>query len=156
MAYLKGDKQEEGCLFCKGLAESDGPENLILQRGQHAFIILNRFPYTNGHIMIVPNAHKPSIEDLEQDTLIELLNLANRAIRSLRRAYGAEAFNVGINIGRAAGAGIVDHIHLHVLPRWDGDTSFMTTVAETRVLPESLEGTYARLKASLEKESLRR
>lgn len=146
MAYVEQPQQEPGCLFCNRLAQADGPENLILHRGQHAFVILNRFPYTTGHMMIVPYVHQASLEVLDQATLTELMALIARAIAVLGRAYGAGAFNVGANIGEAAGAGVVDHVHFHVLPRWPGDTNFMTTTAETRVIPASLEDVYNRLR----------
>ncbi|UCF61052.1 MAG: HIT domain-containing protein [Anaerolineaceae bacterium] len=145
MAYIKGDTEETGCLFCNRLTQHDGPQNLILYRGQRAFVILNRFPYTNGHMMVVPNEHKPSIEELDDQTLAELFQLTNQALGILRQTYGAENFNIGINIGEASGAGVTDHVHLHVVPRWSGDTSFMSTVAETRVLPEALEETFEKL-----------
>jgi ATP adenylyltransferase len=145
MAYIKGDTEEPGCLFCNRLAQRDDLENLILYRGQRAFVILNRYPYTNGHMMVVPNAHKPSIEDLDEETLAELIHLTNQALGVLRQTYNAQNFNIGINIGEASGAGITDHVHLHIVPRWSGDTSFMSTLAETRVLPESLQETFERL-----------
>ncbi|MEW6567204.1 MAG: HIT domain-containing protein [Chloroflexota bacterium] len=146
MAYVEQPNQEAGCLFCSRLAQIDGPENLILHRGRHAFVILNRFPYTTGHMMIVPFAHQGSLEALDEATRGELMALATRAIAVLRQAYGAQAFNVGANIGVAAGAGVADHVHFHVLPRWPGDTNFMTTTADTRVIPSSLEATYTRLR----------
>lgn len=145
MAYIEERNPDPGCLFCLRLAESDGPDNLILHRGRRAFVILNRFPYTNGHLMVVPNDHHASLEDLDADTLAELMALSTRALRALRRAYGAEAFNLGVNIGAAAGAGVADHVHLHVVPRWGGDTNFMATVGEARVIPEDLATTYRRL-----------
>jgi len=145
MAYIEERNSDSGCLFCLRLAETDGPDNLILHRGRKAFVILNRFPYTNGHLMIVPNEHQPSLERLDQQTLMELMELSTRALRSLRRAYGAEAFNLGVNIGAVAGAGVVDHVHMHVVPRWAGDTNFMATIAEARVIPEDLSTTYRRL-----------
>jgi ATP adenylyltransferase len=145
MPYIKGNMEEPGCLFCNRLAQRDGPENLILYRGQRAFVILNRYPYTNGHMMVVPNAHRPSIEDLDEETLVELIHLTNHALGILRQTYDAQNFNIGINIGEASGAGITDHVHLHVVPRWSGDTSFMSTLADTRVLPESIEETFEKL-----------
>ncbi len=109
-------------------------------------MVLNRYPYTNGHLMVVPYAHQASIESLEDEALLEVMNLSSQALAVLRAAYGAEAFNLGVNIGKAAGAGVVNHVHMHVLPRWAGDTNFMATTAETRVIPEDLEVTFARLK----------
>jgi ATP adenylyltransferase len=111
-----------------------------------AYVVLNRYPYTNGHLMVVPYAHQASIEDLEDAILLEVMNLSSQALTVLRATYGAAAFNLGLNIGKAAGAGVVNHVHMHVLPRWAGDTNFMATTAETRVIPEDLEETFARLK----------
>lgn len=145
MPYIESRDAEPGCLFCNRLEEPPGLESLILHRAPTAFVILNRYPYTNGHMMVVPNRHVPSLEDLDDDSLSELMRLAQRALQSLRRAYGAEAFNVGINIGAPAGAGVADHVHLHVVPRWPGDTNFMATTAGTRVIPEELGRTYNRL-----------
>jgi ATP adenylyltransferase len=146
MPYIEGDRSGAPCLFCEMLARPDGPDNLILHRGSRAFVILNRFPYNNGHMMVVPNAHRASLEDLEAPDQAELMALSGQAITVLRRAYGADSFNLGINIGESAGAGIIDHVHMHVLPRWAGDTSFMATTAETRVIPESLDVTFQRLR----------
>jgi ATP adenylyltransferase len=147
MEYVEKSTEQGRCLFCDQLAQSDGLENLILHRGQHAFVILNRYPYTNGHMMVVPFEHKPSFDALDEKVLSEVMILASEALVVLREAYGAESFNVGANIGTAAGAGVADHVHMHVLPRWKGDTSFMTTTGEVRVIPEALESTYARLQA---------
>lgn len=152
MAYVEQPHPEAGCLFCNRLAQADGPQNLILHRGRHAFVILNRFPYTTGHMMVVPFAHQPSLEVLDAPTRHELMELTARALTVLRRAYNAQAFNVGANIGEAAGAGVADHVHFHVLPRWTGDTNFMTTTAETRVIPEGLEDMYRRLRALWQEE----
>jgi ATP adenylyltransferase len=151
MDYIKGDVEEIDCLFCNRLAQHDGVENLILHRGKHAFVILNRYPYTNGHMMVVPNTHTPSTENLKEETLLELIQLTNQALAVLREVYDAQAFNIGINIGEASGAGIADHVHMHIVPRWAGDTNFMSTTAETRVLPEALEETFERLRSSWHK-----
>lgn len=145
MAYIEGHDESPECLFCSHLVERDGPKNLILVRGQRAFIILNRYPYTNGHCMVVPLAHLASLEDLDDPTRLEIMQLTGRLLTVLRKAYDAQAFNVGLNIGKAAGAGVEGHVHLHVVPRWSGDTNFMATTAETRVIPESLDQTYSRL-----------
>ena len=146
MDYIEKQDAKPGCLFCDRLAQADGFSNLILHRGGQAFVILNRYPYTSGHMMVVPFAHRPSIEDLEPDSMRELMQLSSTAVSILRTAYGAQSFNLGINIGEPAGAGVVDHVHLHVVPRWSGDTNFMVTTAETRVLPEALADTYQRLR----------
>ena len=145
MAYIEERNAGPGCLFCRTLSEADGPDSLILHRGRRAFVILNRFPYTNGHLMIVPFDHQASLEAIDVEARGEVMELATRSLAVLRRAYGAEAFNLGVNIGAAAGAGVVDHVHLHVVPRWAGDTNFMATVAEARVIPEDLTTTYRRL-----------
>jgi len=147
MTYIESTPADSGCIFCDRLEEEDGSENLILFRGKTAFVILNRYPYTNGHIMVVPYQHVRSLETLNKTTLTELMLLTNQTIRVLRHVYGAEAFNLGINIGEPAGAGVADHVHIHIVPRWLGDTNFMSTTAGTRVLPETLEQTYARINA---------
>jgi ATP adenylyltransferase len=145
MAYIEDDSKNDACIFCSALSRPDGPDNLILHRGRKAFVILNRYPYTSGHVMVVPTAHEASIERLDDDTLIELMHLSSLALARIRQAYETRDFNLGINIGQAAGAGIIDHVHIHIVPRWNGDTNFMSTTSDTRVLPESLEETYARL-----------
>jgi ATP adenylyltransferase len=150
MPYIEGDRSGTACLFCEMLSRPDGLDNLILHRGQRAFVILNKFPYNNGHMMVVPNAHRASLEELEGPDQAELMALSGQAITVLRKAYAADSFNLGINIGQSAGAGIVDHVHVHVLPRWAGDTSFMATTAQSRVIPEALESTYQRLRPAWE------
>jgi ATP adenylyltransferase len=142
MEYIREIHQEPECLFCTLLGMEDNAENLILHRGESAFVVLNRYPYTNGHMMVVPYNHQPSLEGLELDTLNEMIELIQRGLKVLRTAYSAEGFNVGCNIGEAAGAGVEEHVHLHLVPRWLGDTNFMATTANTRVIPESLEETY--------------
>lgn len=148
MPYIEDESEQDGCVFCRLPELEDGPENLILARGERVFVMLNRYPYTNGHLMIVPFEHTPSIEDLDDQTLSDLMLVTRKSVRLLRRTYKAEAFNVGMNIGSAAGAGIADHVHIHVVPRWSGDTNFMSTTARTRVLPEALKVTYKRLKSA--------
>jgi ATP adenylyltransferase len=143
------------CIFCEAQTAQDGPRNLIIFRGRCAYVILNRYPYTSGHIMIVPNEHQPSLDLLNQDTRSEVMELANQSIQVLQAEYNPQGFNLGINIGEAAGAGVVGHIHLHVVPRWKGDTNFMSALGMTRVLPESLEDTYARLRQAWQKIALK-
>lgn len=145
MEYLQNPSEQEGCLFCRLPSQTDDPSSLIVHRSVHAFVVLNRYPYTNGHVMIVPFAHEASLEGLDSPMLQDLILLMQRALSILRSEYKADAFNLGANIGEAAGAGIAGHVHLHVLPRWSGDTNFMATTAETRVLPETLDQTYERL-----------
>jgi ATP adenylyltransferase len=147
MAYLRKDAGagapgETGCIFCDLPAYNADAESLIVRRGQHAFVILNRYPYNNGHLMVVPYAHVPSLEQLPPPALAEMMQLITEGLAALRAAYRPEAFNVGANIGAAAGAGIDDHVHMHTVPRWAGDTNFMTTVSGTRVIPEDLQDTY--------------
>jgi len=145
MKYIQ-NHDEEGCVFCNVQAQPDSPENLIVFRGRRAFVILNRYPYTSGHLMVVPTDHQPSFEDLSAKTRAEVMELITECIQVLRMVYKPEAFNVGANIGSVAGAGIVGHVHMHVVPRWGGDTSFMSSIGETRVLPESLEETWRRVR----------
>lgn len=127
-------------------AQDNDRENLILCRGKTAFVMLNAYPYTNGHLLIAPYRQTPDMEDLNDEELLEINQLLARAVRWIKLAYRPDGFNVGINMGRAAGAGIPNHIHWHIVPRWNGDTNFMTTVGEVRVLPQTLEQSYDRLK----------
>ena len=120
--------------------------NLIVHRDPNAFVILNRYPYTSGHLMVVPFEHKPNLEELDPLTRAEMMELTARCMTILRKIYNSPAFNMGANIGEAAGAGVKEHMHFHIVPRWAGDTNFMSAVGETRVLPESLEQTYERVK----------
>jgi len=145
MEYIENHLKAEGCVFCLEQEKSDGLDNLIVTRGQNAFVILNRYPYTSGHIMTVPHIHKSTLEELDPETRAEMFELATNGMRVLRRIYNPQGFNVGVNIGEAAGAGITEHVHLHVVPRWMGDTNFMTSLGKTRVLPENLEQTYLRV-----------
>jgi ATP adenylyltransferase len=146
MEYIQTPKSSEGCIFCEGLKLADGIENLIIHRGSKAFVMLNRFPYTSGHLMIVPYEHKPSLELLQAASRSDIMELSARAIQVLNKLYTPQGYNLGMNIGNAAGAGVAEHVHLHVVPRWVGDTNFMSSVSQTRVLPEILEETYRRVK----------
>jgi ATP adenylyltransferase len=137
-----------GCIFCDLPAEARDAENLIICRDQHAYVILNRYPYNNGHFMVVPYRHVDSPEQLEAATLTEMMLLLNRGLAALRLLYSPPAFNVGMNIGSAAGAGIAEHVHLHAVPRWAGDTNFMTVTAGTRVIPEDLRITWERMRTA--------
>lgn len=150
MEYIENHGKEEECVFCKAQAMQDGPENLIVHRGALAYVILNRYPYTSGHVMVVPLKHKPNLEVLEAADRAEMMELTSRSTAALRRIYGTDAFNVGLNIGEAAGAGVKEHVHIHVVPRWAGDTNFMSTLAATRVLPETLADTWKRVRAGFE------
>ena len=145
MKYVQSDGAETGCVFCMVQKQDNDRKNLVIFRGKRAFVILNRFPYTSGHLLIVANAHLPSLEELDTETRSEMMELTTRAIVVLRKVFRPAAFNIGANIGEAAGAGVAGHVHLHVVPRWSGDTNFMSTLAETRVLPEELDATYRRV-----------
>lgn len=150
MAYLRGDKPlPEECLFCLK-PRSEDAEVHILHRGRLCYVILNRFPYNNGHLMVVPYAHTASLEDLDPATLSEMMELTQLSLRVLRSAYSPQGFNIGLNIGGVAGAGVADHVHLHVVPRWGGDTNYLTVVGETRTIPEWLDQTYQRLRPLFE------
>jgi len=151
MPYIGRDKAAEkakGCVFCLALAEKDGPENLILHRGKLAFVIVNRFPYTSGHLMVLPFQHVPKLDDIDSAARAEMMELINDSVNVLTKVYRPGGFNLGANLGEVAGAGIEEHLHLHVMPRWVGDTNFISAVGETRVLPETLEETWQRVKAA--------
>jgi ATP adenylyltransferase len=142
-------KDPESCLFCRVAGGSDDAQNLVVLRAERSFVLLNRYPYSTGHLMIAPYAHVGRLEDAETATLEEIMRVAQRCESALRAVYQPGGLNFGFNIGACAGAGIAGHIHMHGLPRWAGDTSFITTIAETRVLPEDLETTYQKLSAAL-------
>jgi ATP adenylyltransferase len=148
LQYIKGDKPDE-CIFCAKPALDD-ESALIVARGERCFVMLNAYPYTSGHVMIAPYVHTDDFAALDEPTSLELITLAQRSLRAIGAAYGPEGFNVGANLGSVAGAGIADHVHIHVVPRWEGDTNFMSVIGEVRVLPESLEDTQRTLKAAFE------
>jgi len=153
LEYIKKARKGQGeCIFVELPKQDDDRKNLILFRGEHAFVILNAFPYTNGHLMVAPYRHTANLEDLDDDEHLEIAHLIRDSVRWLTKVYEPDGFNIGMNLGLAAGAGIVDHLHWHVVPRWQGDTNFMPVVGEVRVLPESLEQTYDRLRAVIEAE----
>jgi ATP adenylyltransferase len=149
MEYIESDKAI-GCIFCSAQEKEDSAENLIAFRGERAFVILNRYPYTSGHLMVVPIDHQPNLEQLDPDTRAEMMELTTRCMTVLRKIYHPQAFNMGANIGEAAGAGVKSHVHIHIVPRWAGDTNFMSILGETRVLPEALERTYQRVRQAFE------
>lgn len=148
-AYVTGAQSASGCIFCDAVSQKQDDKTGILFRGQRCFLILNTFPYTSGHVMIVPYEHVDELDKLEAAAAQELIILAQRVEKVLHETYRPDGINLGMNIGRAAGAGVADHIHMHVLPRWSADTNFMTTVSETRVLPEALEVTYRRIREKM-------
>ncbi len=145
-SYVSQTGEQADCIFCEALRRNNDREALILYRGQHNFILLNRFPYTTGHVMIAPYQHVPSLEQVAPEALAEMMALCQRLEHALAATYKPEGYNLGMNLGRCAGAGVAGHLHMHLLPRWSGDTSFITTVAETRIAPEDLATTYAKLK----------
>jgi len=147
--YISEASKDDRCIFCDALGMDDDQKALIVLRGKHNFVILNRFPYTTGHVMIVPFAHIADLAGCDPSTLAEMMHLAQRVEAALAANYRPEGFNLGMNIGRCAGAGVAGHVHLHVLPRWTGDTNFMTAVGETRLEPEDLSLTFEKLGRSL-------
>lgn len=149
MEYILSDKQA-GCIFCEMLATADGDETLILHRGELGFLVLNKYPYNNGHLMAVPYRHAASLEDLTAAELAEIMALTTLSIRALRRCLQPAGFNIGLNIGKVAGAGVLDHVHLHVVPRWAGDTNFMPLFADVRVIPQTLRETAGMLRGAIE------
>jgi ATP adenylyltransferase len=143
--YISKADHSQGCIFCERSSSRQDRDNLVLHRAEHNFVLLNLYPYTSGHLMIAPYAHVAMLEEADQLTVEEMMMLARRAQRHLREVYRPAGFNLGMNLGESAGAGVAGHIHMHVLPRWPGDVNFMTTVGETRVLPEDLATTYEKL-----------
>ncbi len=148
MPYLGKVSEHKACVFCEVVAmDCDSPENLVLYRGERCFIILNKYPYTSGHTMVVPYVHAQNLEDLVPETQSEMIFLASRVVEVLKALYKPQGFNIGMNIGASAGAGIAEHLHLHVVPRWGGDANFLSVIGQTRVLPETLEQTFERFTA---------
>jgi ATP adenylyltransferase len=152
MPYITGHVKRETCVFCRMAAQDlqNDPKNYVLYRGQHAFAVLNLYPYNNGHLMVLPYDHLASLEQLAAETQADMMHLVCYFVDVIRRAMSPAGFNVGINLGKAAGAGIDDHVHIHVVPRWHGDTNFMPVIADTRVIPELLGDTYQKLRAFVE------
>lgn len=147
--YVTDATKDDRCIFCEALALGDDAKSFIVFRGKKDFVILNRFPYTTGHVMIVPYTHVPDLAGCDLETLAEMMHLAQRVQTALAANYGPEGYNLGMNLGRCAGAGVAGHVHMHVLPRWAGDTNFMATVGETRIEPEELSVTYDKLRRAL-------
>ena len=149
-AYVSTTEKTSGCVFCDAAKEKDDEEARIVHRGRHCFIILNAFPYTPGHVMIVPYAHLDELQKLPTEAANEMMSFSQRMETVLRQLYHPDGINLGMNIGRAAGAGIAEHIHMHELPRWVADSNFMTVVGETRLLPETLEVTWKRMREAMD------
>lgn len=147
MAYIDaGGKKDEGCIFCTKPREDRDEENLLLHRGERCFVLMNLFPYNNGHLMVAPYAHVPGIGDLDAATLTDIMTTAQRCLVALDSALHPHGYNMGINQGAVSGAGIVDHVHFHIVPRWNGDTNFLPVLADTKVMPDYLTNTYRQLK----------
>ncbi len=144
MDYICGPRSE-GCLLCDMARDEDNRKHLILHRGPRSYVVMNLYPYNNGHLMIVPYRHCAEFDQFSDEDSLEIMRQAQRATRILHQAFGAEGFNVGLNLGKAAGAGIVEHLHMHVVPRWVGDTNFMPVLADTKVMPDYLGSTYEKL-----------
>ncbi|MEP0767494.1 MAG: HIT domain-containing protein [Fimbriimonadia bacterium] len=149
LEYVEVAAEQHGCIFCEKPAAQADEENLILFRGKTAFVILNLYPYSNGHLMVAPYKHAASLTELSEPELLELITLTRDATEWLKRAYHPSGMNIGMNLGRVAGAGIEGHIHMHVVPRWAGDTNFMAVLGDTRVIPEGLRRSYERLKEAI-------
>ena len=149
-AYVSGTHKTEGCIFCDAPKEKDDSKTFIVHRGQHCYVILNAYPYTPGHVMIVPYAHLDELQKLPAEAATEMMTLSQRMESVLRELYRPDGINLGMNIGKAAGAGIAGHIHMHILPRWVADANFVSVIGETRILPETLDVTWRRMRKAME------
>lgn len=149
MEYIKKSKKEKGCLFCKKARAKNDRKNYLLYRSRKSYCILNLYPYNNGHLMVAPYRHARNIESLTDEEIRDMLLVVKKAVAALRKAFKPEGFNMGINIGKVAGAGVLGHIHMHIVPRWKGDTNFMPILSDTKLVSESLDDTYAALKKHL-------
>jgi ATP adenylyltransferase len=154
MDYIvKNPQNSNDCFLCAALAQKDDAKNYILHRAQHAFVVMNLYPYNPGHLLVAPLTHQGEIDQLAPDELCALMTLTQTSVKILKQVLSPAGFNIGINIGKAAGAGLAGHLHIHIVPRWNNDTNFTTVLDTIRVMPELLDGTYARLKPIFEKES---
>ncbi len=150
MIYIKHAHKPRGCIFCLKPRQRRDASNLLLHRGRHAFLMMNLFPYNSGHLLVAPYAHVRSLETLSDEAALEVIRLTNLAFRVLRAEIRPEGFNLGMNLGRVSGAAIEKHVHLHIVPRWSGDTNFMPVFSDTRVIPEHLTATYRKLRSRVE------
>jgi len=154
MAYIEQDQQKEpGCIFCPRIARHNDREDLILWRSELASVFINRFPYNNGHLMVVPNRHLAEFCDLTEPEIIETHHLIYLCLCALKKAMNPAGYNLGLNLGKTAGAGVLDHLHWHIVPRWEGDTNFMPVIADTKVMPEHLSSTYQKLQKAFQEVS---
>ena len=149
ITYILSPKPDR-CIFCECTREERDEENYVLYRGERTFAIMNIYPYNTGHVMVAPYTHTPSIEDLTYEETAEMMEVAKLLMRAMRRSLNPDGFNLGLNIGRIAGAGIEDHVHLHIVPRWSGDTNFMPVIGDVKVIPESIRETYSKIRRALE------
>jgi ATP adenylyltransferase len=149
LQYVENADDPGGCFLCEYPAEGRDAERLIVARGRHAFAVLNAYPYSNGHLMVAPYEHTADLDALDAETILDVWRLVTGCVRALGQAYQPDGYNIGVNLGRVAGAGLKDHVHVHIVPRWNGDTNFMAVLADTRVLPASLRATYDRVKEHL-------
>ena len=145
LAYVSNAKKQKGCIFCEKPELEDQKAGWVLYQGKDAFIMLNAFPYSNGHLMVAPRQHTANLDDLSNECMTEIMRLVRLCVNVLKSAYNPDGFNIGVNLGSSAGAGIADHVHFHVVPRWNGDTNFMPVVSGVRVIPQSLSDTYDQL-----------
>jgi ATP adenylyltransferase len=152
-SFSNEESKEKECLFCEKAKSNDDEKNLVLFRGETCYIIMNLFPYNSGHIMVVPYKHTSSFSSLTEEEMLELMKVIKKGISALEIALKPHGFNIGVNLGRVSGAGIEDHIHFHIVPRWNGDTNFMPVISETKVISELLSDTYKKIKSALEKVS---
>lgn len=148
MQYIR-DFKSEGCFFCAYQNSADDAENLVLKRGKRSLVVMNKFPYNGGHLMVAPSRHVGTLRELEEDEMLELMVMIRDMVELLRKVLRTDSFNVGINIGHVAGAGVADHIHVHIVPRWTGDTNFMPIIADTKVVPIALREMYECLRTAL-------
>ncbi|MFC1855306.1 HIT domain-containing protein [Thermodesulfobacteriota bacterium] len=145
MEYILEADKDEGCVFCKISKEEPGEENLIVYKGEKSLVIMNKFPYNNGHIMVMPYGHKGDLADLSSEERLDLMNNLDFSVENLKKLMAPQGFNIGLNLGRSAGAGVEGHLHFHIVPRWNGDTNFMTVFDDVRVVPEHIIKTYRKL-----------
>jgi ATP adenylyltransferase len=151
MEYILSDQKESGCIFCPGSDRNEDKERLILYMGERSVVIMNRFPYINGHLLVAPIRHVPDLKSLSDDDTLEVMQVVRGSVEILRHVMKADGFNVGLNLGKVAGAGVEEHIHFHIVPRWNGDTNYMTVTGDVRVIPEHIRDTYRKLLPHFEK-----
>jgi ATP adenylyltransferase len=152
--YIKNIVKQEGCFFCDMIKNTEDEKNLIVKRYKYVFVVLNKFPYTNGHLMIVPYQHGAELSHLSTETMVELMTVSAKFVDYLTKAMNPGGYNMGMNLGKIAGAGLEDHLHMHIVPRWTGDSNFMTTLGESRVISESLASSYISLKEVIDQEGV--